>query len=539
MKISFRIILLIAISLISLTACKKHKTLVEIGNEQQIMYVGNFDEPADVDPHTVSGIPEYHLEMAIFEGLTAKDPKTLAAIPAAADSWSISDDGTVYIFHIRDTARWSDGDKLTAYDFEYSWHRALMPAIACEMVSDFFAIKNAEDFYNGKITDFKEVGIKALDESHLKVVLNNPVSYFLVGLDNFDFYPVQKKTIEKFNAFDDRATRWTRAENFVGNGAFTIKEWIPSVVFTVKRNPYYWDAANVKLNEIHFYPTNNLLQEEKMFRVGQLHKTEFLPSSKVDAYKNSPEYINFDYYGVYFYSLNIKVKPLDDVRVRKALAYSIDRELLTKNVLRGGQTPAFHYTPDDPYGYKASANMVYDVSLAKKLLADAGFPDGKGFPSLRLVYNTNSDHLKVALAVQQMWKKNLGINITLQNFEWKVYLSEREQKNFDIIRRADIGDVLDPATFLKSLKSSDSQNETNWGSARYDELIESATKQKDNIERFKYFQEADQILVDEVPLIPIYFYKTNNLLSPSVKGYYNNIMDYHPYKYVYLDASAK
>lgn len=538
MKNLAHLTVLLLTSLALLSGCKvKHDTLVEIGNQQQIMHIGNMTEPAEVDPHVTSGLPEYHLQMAIFEGLVSKHPQTLVPVPGVADSWTISDDKLVYSFHIRDAAKWSNGERLTAYDFEYSWKRALQPEIGSEFVKDFFVIQNAEAYYKGEIKNFDAVGIKALNESTLQVSLKFPVPYFLLQLDNFSMYPVQQKTIEKFHAFKERGTGWTRPENFVGNGPFIIKEWIPSVIFSVQKNPYYWDSANVRLNEIHFYPYENLLLEERMFKAGQLHKTEFLPSSTVKKYRTSPAYYSYPFYGIYYYVFNTKVKPLDDVRVRKALAYSIDRDSLVKNVTQGGQTPAYHYTPDDPYGYTASARFSYDVNLAQKLLAEAGFPSGKNFPALELTYNTQADHLKLAVAIQQMWKKNLGIDIRLRNLEWKVYLDARNSRDFQILRRGNVADVLDPSTFLFSMVTGDPLNESEWGSQRFDQLMKLSTQAKTQDERYKYFQEADQILVDEMPLLPLYGYTTNNLVSPSVKGYYKNILDYHPYKYIYLDSS--
>lgn len=538
MKTTCFIPLIILVAIFTLSSCKnKHKTLVELGNEQQIMHIGNMTEPAEIDPHVTNGLPEYHIQMALFEGLVGKHPKTLEPVPAVADSWTISEDARVYTFHIRDTARWSDGVRLTAYDFEYSWKRVLQPEIGSEYTKDFFAIENAEAYYRGEIKDFSEVGIKALDESHFQVSLKYPVPYFLVQLDNFTTYPVQKKTIEKFNAFKERGTRWTRQENFVGNGPFVIKEWIPSVVFSVKRNPYYWDAAQVKLNEIHFYPYDNVLLEERMFKAGQLHKTEFLPSAKIERYKYSASYHGYPFYAAYYYVFNTQVKPLNDVRVRKALSYSVDRESLVKNVTKGGQAPAFHYTPDNPYGYTARANFSYDIDLAKQLLAEAGYPNGKGFPKIELTYNSHADHLKTALAIQQMWKKNLGVEITLRNLEWKVYLDARNSKDYQILRRGNVADFLDPSAFLFPMITEDPLNESAWGSKRYDELMELSKRAKTQEERFEYFQEADKILIDEMPLIPLYGYTTNNLVSPSVRGYYNNILDYHPYKYIYLESS--
>ncbi len=274
-----------------------------------------------------------------------------------------------------------------------------------------------------------------------------------------------------------------------------------------------------------------------MFKAGQVHKTEFLPSEKVEKYKNSPAYYSYPFYAIYYYVFNTQVKPLDDVRVRKALAYSIDRESLVKNVTKGGQTPVFHYTPDDPFGYTARANFSYDIELAKKLLAEAGYPNGKGFPKIELTYNNHADHLKTALAIQQMWKKNLGIDIALRNLEWKVYLDARNSKDFQIMRRGNVAEVLDPSTFLFPMMTHDPMNESAWGNTRYDELMELSKRASTQDERFGYFQEADKILIDEMPLIPLYNYTTNNLVSPSVKGYYKNILDYHPYKYIYLEAS--
>lgn len=539
MKPSFIVILTLILAALSMSACEKRKTLVELGNERQIMHIGNAVEPTEIDPHVTSGLGEYHLQMAVFEGLVAKHPQTLEAVPGVADRWEISEDKTVYTFHIRENARWSDGEKLTAYDFEYSWKRVLQPEIGCDYTTDFFVIKNAEAYYKGEIKDFADVGIKALDASHFQVTLNYPVPYFLLQMDNFPMYPVQKKTIEKFNAFKERGTRWTRPENFVGNGPFVIDKWIPTVVFSVKKNPYYWDSANVKLNEIHFYPYDNILLEERMFRSGQLHKTEFLPSEKSEKYKNSAEYYQSPFYAIYYYLLNNKVKPLDDVRVRKALAYSIDRESLVKNVTKGGQKPSYHYTPDNPFGFTAKVNFSYDVDLAKRLLSEAGYPEGKGFPKLELTYNTNADHLKNAQAIQQMWKKNLGVEISLRNLEWKVYLDARSTRNFQILRRSNVADILDPATFLLPMMTKDPMNDSEWGSARFDELMERSKLAKTQEERFAYFEQAEKILVDEMPVIPLYEYTTNNLVAPNVKGYYKNILDYHPYKYIYLEAVPK
>lgn len=534
---SYRVLVCLILGILVLSGCGERKTLVALGTEQQIMHIGNGTEPSDVDPHTTTGMPEYHLQMALFEGLVAKHPQTLEIVPAVAESWDISPDNLVYTFHIRPTAKWSNGDVITAEDFVRSWHRALLPALANQYVGSMFVIKNAEAFYNKEITDFSEVGLKALDAQTLQVTLENPTPYFLQLLDHHSMFPVHIPTVEKHGALDERASPWTRPENFVGNGAFTIKEWIPAKVFSVKRNHYYWDDKNVKLKEINFYPVDQILVEERMFKAKQLHKTETLPSVKIPSYmkSKSPEYINHPYIGTYFYLLNVTVKPLDDVRVRKALAYSIDRASITKNITKGGQVPTFSYTPPNTLGYTARAKMVYDIELARKLLAEAGYPNGEGFPKLELIFNTSDDHQKVAVAIQQMWKKALNINVTLQNQEWKVYINNQNLLNYQISRRGWIGDYVDPFTFLELYLTNGGNNNTGWSNPKYDEYIKLSSSAKTREERYEFFQKAEEILIEEVPIIPIYNYATNNLLSRDVKGYYPNLMDYHPYKYIYLE----
>jgi oligopeptide transport system substrate-binding protein len=233
----------------------------------------------------------------------------------------------------------------------------------------------------------------------------------------------------------------------------------------------------------------------------------------------------------------VQAKPLDDVRVRKALAYVIDRRAITENITRGGQIPAYNLTPADPYGFSSRVRMPYDVELARQLLASAGYPDGQGFPAVELIYSTSENNQKIAVAVQQMWKQHLNIHITLQNQDWKVYLSNLRTRSFQIARATWIGDYLDPNTFLEYFVS-DRGTGTGWSNRRYDELIRLAAGAAPEM-RNAYFEEAEQILASEVPLVPLYTFTSNYLISPSVKGHYENIMNYHPYKYVYLESTGK
>lgn len=524
------------------TSCSnKQESPVQLGIQNQILHKGNGDEPAGLDPHTTTGMPEYHIQMAVFEGLVSKDPNTLETIPAVAESWTVSDDGLIYTFKIRDNAKWSNGAELTAEDFVWSWMRGLLPNLGNQYAYSLYVIKNAEAFHKGDISDFNEVGVKALDKQTLEVTLGSFTPYFLLLLDHHSMFPVYRPAIEKVGDIDDRGSRWVRPETFVGNGAFSLKEWVPNKVLVVEKNKYYWDAGVVKLNEIHFHPIQQVTTEERMYRAGQLHVTNIIPTEKIEGYSKrlAPEYRGHPYFGTYFYNLNITVKPLDDVRVRKALSYSIDREKLVEKVTKGGQIPAFNLTPPDTLGYTSEARGKFDIEEARKLLAEAGYPNGEGFPKLEVLFNTHEDHRKVAVAIQQMWKTALNINVTLQNQDWKVFLDSQRSLDYQISRASWIGDYFDPNTFLDLYLTDGGNNKTGWTNSDYDALIAKAAKTSNAVERHHYFQQAEAILVDEVPIIPIYTYTRNYLAHPSLNGWDDNILDYHPYKYLYFSQESK
>ncbi len=541
MTMIFRTALLAAAMVVMLAGCSSdNKTRVEIGNEKQILHIGNGDEPADVDPHVTTGIPEYHIQLALFEGLVSKSSETLEIVPGVAESWQASEDATVYTFVLREDARWSNGEPMTAKDFVWSWKRALMPGLGNQYAYSLFVVKNAEAYFNGDIENFDMVGVKALGPHVLQVELEHPTPYFLQLLDHHSLYPVHRETIEKFGAADERGTEWTRPENFVGNGPFTIKTWSPNEVFVVEKNLEYWDADAIELNEIHFYPVQQTTTEERMYRAGQLHIIQDLPAQKIETYQqeNPEDLRTTPHFATYFYRMNVLRPPFDDARVRKALAYSIDREKLTELVTKGGEIPAFNLTPPEVNGYTAEVKMPFDIKLAKELLADAGYPNGSGFPETTILYNTMDDHQKIAVAIQQMWNSALNVRITLVNQDWKVFLSNLRTKNFDIARGGWVGDYYDPNTFLDMFVTAGGNNQTGWSNPHYDELIRLAGQAKSQEERYDYFQQAETILVEEVPIIPLYTYVTNALVKPSVKNWHTNIMDYWSYKNVYLEPQT-
>jgi oligopeptide transport system substrate-binding protein len=525
-----------------LSACGGGENNVDQGNRDGTLHWGNGTEPQSLDPHIATGVPEDNIITALMEGLVAKDSKTLAPKAGVAEYWTISEDGRVYTFKLRENARWSNGDPHNAHDYVWSWWRALQPALGNLYAYMYFSIDNAKEYYEGTITDFDQVGIKALDDSTLQVTLSNPTPYFLQLLSHYSLYPVHRGTVEKFGTADERGTRWTYEGNHVGNGAFQLSAWKINRRITVQRNPYYWNADHVGLNQIVFYPTENAVSEERMFRAGQLHRTSSVPSDKIPSYletQNSSMRIS-PYLGTYFYRINTSVPHLQSKLVRRALALTIDREAITKNILKGGQIPAYAFTPPGTMGYYPESNLRFDPETARQLLAEAGYLNGKDFPTTEILYNTNESHRKIAVAIQQMWKKHLNIDIKLLNQEWKVYLDSESIGNYEISRAGWIGDYVDPNNFLDMFLCNGGNNRTGWCNAEYDYLIgDIAPTAKTHAERLAVFGRAEKLLMDELPVIPIYTYTSISLVNQAVKNYPSNILNKANYSEIYLQAEPQ
>lgn len=535
---------LILASLLFLSACGSDsgESRVEQGNREGVLHFGNGTELQGLDPHVVTGVPEHHVINALFEGLVTKNPETLEIEPGVAESWDISEDGRFYTFHLRQDAQWSNGDPVTAEDFRWSWQRALTPALGSEYAYMYFPVKNAEAFATGALTDFNEVGARVIDDYTFEVELNEPTPYFLQLLDHYSMFPVHRATVEAFGSPSNRNSQWAQEGNLVGNGAFNLADWRINSHVRVEKSQTYWDAANIRLNAIVFYPTENIVTEERMYRNGQLHRTQEIPIDKIPLYlEERPDEVRIEpWLGSYFYMLNTTKPPLDDVRVRRALVMAIDRELLINSVLGGVMLPSFALVPPDTLGYYPPKTFDYDPEQARALLAEAGYPDGEGFPQIDILYNTQEDHRKVAVAIQQMWAKTLGISAVPYNQEWKVYLESQNSMNYTVSRRGWIGDYVDPNNFLDLYLTGGGNNNTGFADERYDEIIlEDAPRAETREERYKLFQEAETILMEYMPIIPIYIYSTKSLIHPSVKGVPSNIMDYYNWKYVYLEPVAE
>ncbi len=508
-----------------------------IGIRDGILHMNNASEPENLDPHTVTGVPEHFILSALFEGLVnlAADGHTI--VPAAAESWEVSEDGLTYTFKLREDGKWSDGSPVTTADFLYAWERILTPALGSDYTSMLYPMKNARAFQEGKITDFSQVGAKAIDDRTIEVTLEYPAPYFLSMQAHYTWYPLQKKAIEAHGTMTERGTKWTQPGNLISNGPFMLTDWEPDKIIIAKRNPYYWDK--VILNEIYFHPVDDMLTEERNFRSGELHMTYELPLSKVRSYqKNDPDMLHiFPYYGTYYYMLNVTQKPLDDVRVRQALSLALNRQRLCDYVMVSGEMPAHAFSPPDPDGFTSTTRLEFDPDAARKLLAEAGYPDGKGFPSIELLYNTQENHKLIGETIQQMWNEELNIQVELVNQDWKVYLATRRNLDYNIARAGWIGDYIEPINFLECMETGNGNNNTGWSNAEYDTLLAKARRAPTNEERYALYQQAEAILNTEMPILPIYQYVRKMLVRPEVKGWEHNLLDHRFYQGMSLEAA--
>jgi len=513
-------------------------TRVDEANRDGILLIGNGSEPATLDPQLASGQPEHHIFHAIFEGLIAPLPENPDGDgPGAALSWT-HDQFTTWTFKLQPNGQWSDGTPVTTADFLYAYQRMLTPQLGADYAAMLYPMLNAEAYHTGKMTDFSQVGVRALDSHTLQITLKGPAPYLPSMLKHYAWFPVPRHVIEKHGKMEDRGnTRWTRPANMVCNGPFKLKSWRVNQTIEVDRNPHYWDAASVNLNGIVFLPIVSDTTEERAFLDGQLHVTLTMPLSKIPGYResNSPFFHNDPLLSVYMYRCNTKKKPFDNPLVRRALALAIDRESITRNILRAGQQPATGLTPPgcNP-DYQVPDIMRFDPVEARRLLAEAGFPDGKGFPPFDILINTSESHRTLAEAVQSMWKQHLKIPAGVLNQDWGVYLESQRKFDYQIARFGWGGDYLDPSTFLTIWQTGDGNNNTGWGDPRYDELINQSFREGDAAKRLLILSEAETLLLNEAPMLPIYWYTHSYLMRPEVKGLLPSLLDHRCYKAVEL-----
>ena len=523
---SFLWLLTSGLWLLSATSCAKRELPVDRATREQTLLRAIDVDPSDLDPHVVVGIAEGKIFSALFDRLVRTDEKTLRPVPALAARWDISPDGLTYTFHLRPTARWSNGEPLTAQDCIDSWRRALTPSLAADYAYQFYCIKGAEAF-NKSTADFSAVGLAALDAHTVRITLERPLPYFIGLLDQSVWSPLPVRTIAAHGDLYRRGNAWTRPGKMVTNGPFTLKEWVPSQHIRVEKSETYWNAANVRLRAMVFYPIESADTQERAFRAGQLHVTDQLPMNKVSAYRsNQSQLLRTDtYFNTYFLRFNVRRPPFDDPRVRRALSLALDRQALSSKILLAGQTPAAAFTPPGLSDYTPPARPFTDLPAARSLLAEAGYTEARRLPTIELLVPTKGSGPLVGEAVQEFWRRDLGLDVRMLKQDQKVIYAERRAGNYQILLSDWIGDYFDATTFLDMFLSDSGNNHTGWKSPDYDALLAHAARTLDPSARSGLLQKAETLLLDAAPISPLYYNTHVYLIQPVVKGWAPTSLD--------------
>jgi oligopeptide transport system substrate-binding protein len=520
---------------VGLWGCSRRETPVQAGDREQVLHRGLGEEPAGLDPVLTTDTSYYTVLSALLEGLVSEDPVDLHPVPGVAERWEVSPNGLTYTFHLRADARWSNGEPVTSSEFIVSWERMLAMNQASVAASQLYIIRGAEAFNRGDL-DSSKVGLSAPDPLTLSVTLTHPAPWFLSALSSPAWMPVPFASYASYQPVPPGRNPWSQPGTWVGNGPFILKEWRRGQEIVVARSSTYWDAGRVRLSEIHFHPFDSLDSEERSFRSGQLHVTEAIPPGRIDAYRaGSPGLLRVDpLLGTYFMRLNVRRPGLGDARVRRALALAIDRESIAERVLRGGQGPAYSFTPPGIGAYAPAPVQRRNLDEARGLLVQSGHAGGAGLPTFQLLYNTSESHRDVAEAVQEMWRRDLGIKVELVNEELKSTEEARRAGDYDLLLSSWIADYVDPSAFLDMWRGSSGNNFTGWSSADYDSLLSKADLAAETGERNALYGQAERLLLSEAPIAPLYHYTHVFLIQPSVHGWNPTLLDHHPYKDVWL-----
>ncbi|MFQ0814118.1 ABC transporter substrate-binding protein [Brucella anthropi] len=495
---------------------------------ETVLNRGNDTDPATLDQHHTTTVSENRVLRDLYEGLLMQNEKG-EAIPGAASSWDISDDGLTYTFHMRDNAKWSNGDPVTAGDFEFSFRRIMDPKTAAGYASVLYAIKNAEEVATGKMP-VDQLGVKAVDDKTLQITLKNPAPYFLELLTHQTGFPVNRKAVEKFG------DKFTLPGNIVTNGAYTLVSFNPNDKISMKKNPYYWDASNVKIDAVNWIPFEDRASCMRRFEAKEVDICSDVPAEQMDYVKKNlaKEFHLAPYLGIYY--VDIKGEPsskLHDPRVRRAISMAVDREFLAEEVWRGVMLPASsmvppgiaNYVKDAPKLDFADEDVLDREDKAKELLKEAGVEPGSLSVTLR--YNTSENHKNTMAAIANMLG-NIGIKATLNEVEGTTYFNYLQEKGmFDIARDGWIGDYNDPNSFLELYTTGNYFNYAGWSDKDYDALMAKSAATTDLAERAKILADAEKVLLDGSAVVPLMYYSSTALVADRVAGYDDNLMNSH------------
>ena len=493
---------------------------------------GNSADPESLDPHKTSTVYEAHILRDLFEGLVMQDAAS-DLVPGAAESWTVSDDGTVYTFKIRDDAVWSNGDPVTAEDFVYSQRRLQDPATGAEYASMFYVVKGAEEANTGKGSP-DGIGARAVDDKTLEITLKAPTPYFLEMLTHQAAYPVHKASLDKLGA------EWIKPGNLVSNGAFTLAEFVPNDHIKLVKNPKFHAADTVALDVVNYIPTEDRSTAIKRFEAGELDSNDDLPTEQLadlrakfgDQIKIGP------YLGTYYYAVKLDKEPWSNAKLRRAVSMAIDRDFLAEKVWGNSMIPAYSMVPPGIEGYTPATADYADMpqldreDAAEAILTELGY--GPQNPlKLEIRFNTSENHRNTAVAIQEQLKP-LGIDVTMVNTDTKTHYGLLEQKgDFDYARAGWIADYKDPESFLGISRKASGNNYSNYDSPAFEAAMDAAAAAGgDPAKRFEELAKAEKILVDDLANMPLLYYSYHNIVSPELTGWQENVMDVHPSRYI-------
>ena len=506
---------------------------------EQVLHRANGEEPQTLDPHLAEGVPSSHILRDLFEGLTSEAPDG-TVIPGAAVRWNISRDGKTYTFYLRREAKWSNGDPLSAEDFVFGFQRSANPQTASNYAQVLLPIENAKAVLAAELPP-TELGVEALGDYTLQIRLIDPTPYFLGLLNHSSTYPVHRPSLA------EHGKRFSRPGNLVSNGAFVLKDWVVRSHIELLRNPNYWDSERVILERVLYYPYEDQSTALKQFRSGDLHWTYEVPNNQFKwLQKHYPdELVVSPWLGSYYFGFNLTREPfIQSPELRMALVMALDRQLLTDKVTQFGEQPSFTLVPpgigeyESPVQEWATWTQEERNLEAQRLYQAAGYSEERPL-RVEIRYNTSENHKKMALAISSIWKQVLGVQTTMVNEEWKVFLQNRQQKVLtQVFRVGWISDYGDPYSFLELFRTDHGQNDVGYSNELYDQLLSEIASERIPARRRRLMQEAERMLLVEMPIIPVYTYVTKRLVDLHVKGWQSNVMDHHYSRYMFLLKSA-
>ena len=519
---------------LAVLGCGEKRSSAERAAEQGVLLLGNNTEPQSLDPHKATAVADGKIICTLLEGLVRPDAQDPTRVhPGMAESWEHNADASEWVFHLRD-ACWSDGSPVRAQDFVYAYRRLLHPQFGGRYAEMLYPLQGARAYNRGE-QGWEQVGAHAPDARTLVLRLEVPTPHLLRLLLHYTWFPLPEAWVESHGGMLDRRSAWATPEAWVGNGAYVPGEHRVNDFLSVHPNPRYWRAAEVRNRGIRFLPIVNGYTETRMWFGGKLHITNNVPPEMIDyARAHAPRaYCQDAYYSTIFYRLNTRRRPLEDARVRRALSLAIDREALVNRVVRGAGAPAWSFTPPSadfalPPRGDCLLSRAEQEAEARRLLAEAGYAGGAGFPTLELMTTSRDVQRVTAECIQAMWARVLGVHVEIHACEWTAYKTAQQNGAYDISSSTWSGDYLDPATFLELWQSTNGNNCTGWGLPAYDAAMEAARRSPDAALRTAHMLRAEELLQEEQPVIPLYWNERTYMKYPGVKGWFPLLLDNHP-----------